>query len=98
MDLVTLFVDTQNAYFSARENFGGGFHTNGQFDPIALGELLCNRPPPGHERTLHEVRIYTGQHARQRLQVTINGRRSWCHMLGREVYDAVADTTDYNVA
>ena len=200
MDRVTLFVDAQNCYFGARENFGGGFHTNGQFDPIALGELICSRPPPGCERTLHEVRIYTGrpestkqpktygahmrqcahwerggaiviartlryprdwpvfraeekgvdvalaidfvtgavdgtydvgvifstdtdlrpalewvmrrydpyprpeaaawrgQRARQRLQVRVKDRRSWCHMLDREVYDAVADETDYNVA
>ncbi|MXZ63103.1 MAG: NYN domain-containing protein [Chloroflexi bacterium] len=30
-------------------------------DPLALGELICSRPPPGHTRELEEVRVYTGR-------------------------------------
>jgi hypothetical protein len=33
----------------------------GQIDPLALGNLICSRPPPGRTRVLHEVRIYTGR-------------------------------------
>lgn len=36
-------------------------HYVGQFDPVKLGQLICSRPPPGIDRTLHEVRVYTGR-------------------------------------
>ncbi len=34
---------------------------HGQFNPIALGRLICGRAPAGTVRTLSEVRIYTGR-------------------------------------
>ena len=40
---------------------GSRYHTDGQVDPKALGDLICSRPPPGHTRVLGEVRIYTGR-------------------------------------
>ncbi len=62
-DRVVLFIDYFNVYMGARESFypPGDFHTVGQFDPIALGELIASRAPPGFERTLQEVRIYFGR-------------------------------------
>lgn len=72
-DRVILFIDAQNVYRGARAAFfrdvpatpitkGYRFpHPHGQLDPIALGNLICSRPPPGHSRVLHEVRIYTGR-------------------------------------
>ena len=62
-DRVVLFIDYSNAYMGARHSFysGSGFHTVGQFDPVALGELICARAPAGIERTLQEARIYLGR-------------------------------------
>jgi len=62
-DRVVLFIDAQNVYRGARETFcaPGAFHADGQVDPIKLGQLIATRPPPGHERVLHEVRVYTGR-------------------------------------
>lgn len=63
-DRVALFIDAQNVLQGARRCFhAGGFvqHTNGQTDPIAIGRLLCDRPPPGSTRSLSEVRVYTGR-------------------------------------
>lgn len=58
-----VFIDNQNIYKGARHGFfnPGDYHVHGQFDPIALGELICSRPPPGFTRELEEVRVYTGQ-------------------------------------
>lgn len=58
-----VFVDYQNFYKGAREAFGwendaGQF---GNFRPLALGRLVC-----GDERTLKEVRVYTGLAAPER--------------------------------
>ena len=62
-DRVVLFIDAQNAYMGAQRSFHTGprYHTDGQVDPKALGDLICSRPPPGHTRVLGEVRIYTGR-------------------------------------
>jgi len=62
-DRVVLFIDAQNVYRGARETFceRGAFHTDGQIDPLKIGELICSRPPEGHERVLHQVRVYTGR-------------------------------------
>jgi uncharacterized LabA/DUF88 family protein len=63
-DRVALFVDAQNVYQGARQCFHAGVtahYTDGQIDPLALGNLICDRPPPGLTRTLSEVRIYTGR-------------------------------------
>ncbi|MYB40802.1 MAG: NYN domain-containing protein [Chloroflexi bacterium] len=63
-DRVAVFVDMQNVYGGARRTFYSGVsahHTDGQIDPLALGNLICSRPPPGLTRTLSEVRVYTGR-------------------------------------
>ena len=63
-DRVILFIDVQNVYGGARRCFFAGtsmHHTDGQIDPFAIGHLICSRPPPGFERTLAEVRVYTGR-------------------------------------
>jgi len=66
MKRVTVFIDAQNAYKSARELFFARTDPSpcGQFDPLKLGELICKKKPPscGREtRRLHQVRIYTGR-------------------------------------
>ena len=61
---VILFIDAQNVYRTARDCFPIDTlppHVAGQFSPIAVGNLICNRPPPGFTRVLSEVRIYTGR-------------------------------------
>lgn len=62
-DRVALFIDAQNVYRGAQHSFHAGplHHTDGQIDPVALGDLICSRPPPGYERELSEVRVYTGR-------------------------------------
>ena len=64
-DRVVLFVDWQNLLMSARSAFhraeGRSTSSDGQIDPIALGQLICTRPPSGRTRELHEVRIYRGE-------------------------------------
>ena len=62
-DRVVLFIDYSNAYMGARQSFysRSDFYTVGQFDPIALGELIASRAPAGFDRTLEEVRIYLGR-------------------------------------
>ena len=62
-DRISLFIDAQNMYHCARSAF---FADNdhfccGQFDPMALANLIVARAPAGFERALHEVRIYTGR-------------------------------------
>lgn len=58
-----LFIDAQNLYKGAREAFfePSDWHFHGQFNPVTLGQLVVSRPPPGRERVVHEVRIYTGR-------------------------------------
>ena len=63
-DRVALFIDAQNVLQAARRCFhddAATHHTHGQTDPLALGNLICERLPPGLTRTLSEVRIYTGR-------------------------------------
>ena len=64
-DRVTVFIDGQNAYNCARAAFfplvRARHFTDGQFNPMALGELLAARDARGFERELHEVRVYTGR-------------------------------------
>ena len=62
-DRVVVYVDAQNVLHQARRCFHAepGHHTDGQIDPLALGELICSRAPPGYTRTLSEVRMYTGR-------------------------------------
>ncbi|AII58078.1 hypothetical protein X792_04825 [Dehalococcoides mccartyi CG1] len=60
---LVLFVDAQNFYNSARRAFfpDEESHVPGQFDPIALGKLLCLQTPIPVKPILHQVRIYTGR-------------------------------------
>lgn len=63
-DRVTVFIDWQNAYRTARQSFfdpKNDPHTHGQFDPIALAKLVTNQGPSKGQRTLSEVRVYTGR-------------------------------------
>ena len=63
-DRVIVYIDAQTVYRGARDCFpaaGGTAHVHGQVDPVALGDLICSRPPPGSARTLSEVRVYTGR-------------------------------------
>ena len=48
-DRVALFIDAQNVLQAARRCFhddAATHHTDGQTDPLALGNLICERPPP----------------------------------------------------
>ena len=60
---LVLFIDAQNLYQGARRAFfpPQASHTDGQYQPMQLGNLICSRPPPGDARCLQEVRIYTGR-------------------------------------
>jgi uncharacterized LabA/DUF88 family protein len=61
---LTLFIDAQNLFNGARRAFfsaGTRSHTDGQFDPMKLGQLITSLPPPNTEIVLHQVRIYTGR-------------------------------------
>lgn len=61
MERVVLFIDYQNAFRGARDMFSEESNPSshkGQFDPLALGELLASRSP--NQRELLEVRIYRG--------------------------------------
>jgi uncharacterized LabA/DUF88 family protein len=58
-----LFVDYQNAYMQARRCFAGASAPGvaGQFDPVALGELIVRRrDEAGLACGLEQVRIYRG--------------------------------------
>lgn len=62
-DRLVVFYDWQNVYEGARETF---FDPNaprwrGQVDPIALGERIASRQVSRTNRTLHQVRLYTGR-------------------------------------
>jgi uncharacterized LabA/DUF88 family protein len=60
---VILFIDYQNTYQCARQTFfsKSDHYTKGQYDPIAMGQLICSKALPKFKRNLKEVRIYTGQ-------------------------------------
>jgi len=60
---VALYLDSQNMYKGARRAFfpAPAPYTKGQYDPLKLGNLLCDRGPSGQERVLSDVRIYTGR-------------------------------------
>lgn len=61
-----VFLDDKNVYQDARKAFysSGDSHPHGQVSPIAFGNLLCSRRlphmPKAEQRTLEQVRIYTG--------------------------------------
>ncbi|MFH1957533.1 MAG: NYN domain-containing protein [bacterium] len=60
---VILFIDYQNTYKCARKTFfpcPDNF-TQGQYDPLAMGKLICSKAPPEYPRILKEVRVYSGQ-------------------------------------
>ena len=80
-DRVALFIDAQNVPQAARRSFHTGVaahHTDGQTDPLALGNLICDRPPPGLTRTLSEVRIYTGRPDSSRQPKTYGAHMRQC--------------------
>ena len=63
-DEVVVYIDSENTRMGARDAFfpGGAPHfTDGQFSPLALGELLIGRAPVEFHRKLKEVRVYTGR-------------------------------------
>ena len=64
-DRVVLYIDAQNLYKGARESFLADVSdlrpSDGNTSPMAIGELIGSRPPPGFSRTLHEVRVYVGR-------------------------------------
>jgi uncharacterized LabA/DUF88 family protein len=64
MSKTIVFIDSQNAYLTAREAFGWESESSrrGNFRPLALGELLA----AGDDRELVEVRVYTGVPSQER--------------------------------
>jgi len=68
-DRVAVFIDAQNLYKRARGAFGARATDGtiqepsifGQIKPMELGQLICDRPPPGYTRELKQVRVYTGR-------------------------------------
>ncbi len=68
-DRVKIFVDVQNVYKCARAAFflsptqttSKPYFTDGQFAPIALGNMLTERGRHDFPRELSEVRLYTGR-------------------------------------
>lgn len=85
-----LFIDYQNVYRCARQILftDSDHHTNGQVNPLALGQLICDRSPPGYTRTLSQVRIYTGRPAASKEPRTYSANRKQCsawEALGAEV-------------
>lgn len=62
-DRLVLFIDAQNLYKGARRAFFApeASHSDGQFQPVRIGNLICSRPPPNTIRSLEEVRVYTGR-------------------------------------
>ncbi len=93
MSRVIVFVDAQNFYRGARRAFfddGIDPYRVGQFQPRALGELLCSRDPG---RSLAAVRLYTGrpdaylQPAAYRANVRQcqAWERAGCHVFARQL-------------
>lgn len=65
MDILNcvLFIDAQNMYKSARDAFFDkniDHHTKGQYDPIKLGQIVCERSE-AVKKTISSVRLYTGR-------------------------------------
>lgn len=64
-DRVALFIDWQNVYRSARRAFYDPSArirpSDGQIDPVAVAELLCQRGVLGANRELVDVRVYSGR-------------------------------------
>ena len=87
---VVLFIDYQNIYKCARRIFfsESDHHTNGQINPLALGQSICDRPPPRSTRVLSQVRIYTGRPNASKQPQTYAANRKQCsawEALGAEV-------------
>ncbi len=60
---VVVFIDAQNIYQGARRALfeRDDYHIKGQIRPDALGQLLADSGKPGSDRTLKEVRVYSGR-------------------------------------
>ena len=84
---VVLFVDWQNVFNGARALFHHGQQsqsTNGQIDPVKLGELICRRSPAGTERVLQDVRVYCGIAERRQDPVMFASRSNQLPILGAD--------------
>jgi uncharacterized LabA/DUF88 family protein len=59
---LVLFVDSQNVYKNARDAFfrENDHHICGQVNPIALGQLICQKTKPISPH-LQQIRVYSGQ-------------------------------------
>lgn len=84
-DRVIVYVDAQNILHQARRCFHGspGHHTDGQIDPVALGQLIASRAPPGFTRVLSEVRLYTGRPHSSREPQTCGAHMRQCEAWAR---------------
>lgn len=90
-DRLVLFLDYQNVYKGAREEFfsSGDFHTAGQVDPLRLGRHIAERNVTRAARLLHQVRIYTGQPSSERDPRGYGAsRRQWAYWRSRGVHIA----------
>ena len=78
VDRVTLFIDYQNVYATARAQFHADSDPpqDGHVWPVALGELIVGRRP--RPSVLHEVRIYRGlpDPERQLTLAAVNDRQA----------------------
>ena len=63
IEKVTLFIDAQSLYNAIRRAFFSDTdnHVCGQVDPMKLANFICSQPPPGVDRVLNEVRVYSGR-------------------------------------
>ncbi len=84
-DRVIVYVDAQNILHQARRCFHGasGHHTDGQIDPVALGQLIASRAPPGFTRVLSDVRMYTGRPDSSREPQTYGAHMRQCQAWAR---------------
>lgn len=62
VDRMIVFVDYQNAYMGAREEFFGKSSpgVDGQFHPLALANILCSIRSQHHPTELLKVHVYRG--------------------------------------
>lgn len=63
IEKITLFIDAQSLYNAIRRAFFSNTenHVFGQVNPMKLANFICSQPPPGVNRVLNEVRVYSGR-------------------------------------
>ena len=78
---IAVYIDAQNFYQGARARFfaPGAPRRRGQITPMELGRLLCTRRRNLVERTLEQVRIYTGRPDPNRDPKTYAAHMRQCH-------------------